>query len=357
ENVWTMLEVGGINTPKKAYIATRGNVYDITNFAKQTGHGNSRNRARPDQMMMYAGYDVNTSFPITARAACPDLVSATRDPNYLIQYPVQGASQNVDQMAAVFFKHAPQYDPRSTELSDRGFYWKYFLPAMDKFLKGGVVWDRNDLNHMYTEGTAQWLIINKEVFYMQPYIDASNYAGNNNRTYNFLDSRFEQLLQRGGFGTADITEDWMGINWDAKTRDTNYNCIKRLFFVGKVDDRKSVRCLFTNYMLVAFAALLMLVVLVKFLAAMQFGNKSRPAPPEKFVVCQVPCYTEDEESIAKTLDSLAGLEYIDKHKLMFIICDGNIVGSGNEKSTPRIVLDILGVDPEYDPPARNYLAI
>ncbi|KAJ2390460.1 hypothetical protein GGI23_005614 [Coemansia sp. RSA 2559] len=42
---------------------------------------------------------------------------------------------------------------------------------------------------------------------------------------------------------------------------------------------------------------------------------------------------------------------------MFIICDGNIVGSGNEKSTPRIVLDILGVDPEYDPPGRDYLAI
>ncbi|ORX72412.1 hypothetical protein DL89DRAFT_282476 [Linderina pennispora] len=110
-------------------------------------------------------------------------------------------------------------------------------------------------------------------------------------------------------------------------------------------------------MLVAFACLLMLVVLVKFLAALQFGNKKRPMPPSKFVICQVPCYTEDEESIAKTVESLAALEYTDKQKLIFVICDGNIVGHGNDRSTPRIVLDCLGVDPEYDPPGRDYLAI
>ncbi|CAG8767741.1 4367_t:CDS:1, partial [Acaulospora colombiana] len=32
-----------------------------------------------------------------------------------------------------------------------------------------------------------------------------------------------------------------------------------------------------------------------------------------------------------------------------MISDGNIVGSGNDRPTPRIVLDILGVDPTTDP--------
>lgn len=32
-----------------------------------------------------------------------------------------------------------------------------------------------------------------------------------------------------------------------------------------------------------------------------------------------------------------------------IICDGMIIGSGNDKATPRIVLDILGVDQDVDP--------
>ena len=63
------------------------------------------------------------------------------------------------------------------------------------------------------------------------------------------------------------------------------------------------------------------------------------------MLCQVPCYTEGEDSLRSTIDSLAGLDYDDKRKLIFIICDGNLIGSGNDRPTPDIVLDILGVDP------------
>ncbi len=70
---------------------------------------------------------------------------------------------------------------------------------------------------------------------------------------------------------------------------------------------------------------------------------------DKFVMCQVPCYTEGEDSLRRTIDSLAALNYDDKRKLLFLICDGNIIGSGNDRTTPRIVLDILGVDPKLDP--------
>jgi chitin synthase len=84
-------------------------------------------------------------------------------------------------------------------------------------------------------------------------------------------------------------------------------------------------------------------------AALQLGSKRQPELLDKFVICQVPCYTEGEESLKKTIDSLAVLNYDDKRKLIFIICDGNIIGSGNNRPTPRIVLDILGVDPKLDP--------
>jgi chitin synthase len=58
---------------------------------------------------------------------------------------------------------------------------------------------------------------------------------------------------------------------------------------------------------------------------------------------------QGEGSLAKTIDSLAALEYDDKHKLIFVIADGMIIGSGNDRPTPRIVLDILGVDPLVEP--------
>lgn len=85
------------------------------------------------------------------------------------------------------------------------------------------------------------------------------------------------------------------------------------------------------------------------LAALQLSPKRSPEMQDKFIICQIPCYTEGEDSLRRTIDSLASLLYDDKRKLLFIICDGNIIGSGNDRTTPRIVLDILGVDPKLDP--------
>ena len=44
-------------------------------------------------------------------------------------------------------------------------------------------------------------------------------------------------------------------------------------------------------------------------------------------------------------------------KLLVIICDGMIVGSGNDRPTPRIVLDILGADPNLDPEPLSFLSL
>lgn len=78
---------------------------------------------------------------------------------------------------------------------------------------------------------------------------------------------------------------------------------------------------------------------------------------DRFVICQVPCYTEGEESLKRTIDSLSVLNYDDKRKLIFLICDGNIVGTGNNQPTPRIVLDILGVDPSLNPEPLRFKSI
>ena len=71
----------------------------------------------------------------------------------------------------------------------------------------------------------------------------------------------------------------------------------------------------------------------------------------------MPCYTEGEDSLRNTLESLAALKYDDKRKLIFVICDGMIVGSGNDRPTPRIVLDILGADPLLDPEPLSFLSL
>jgi len=85
------------------------------------------------------------------------------------------------------------------------------------------------------------------------------------------------------------------------------------------------------------------------LAGLQLTPKRNSQLCDKFILCQAPCYTEIEDSLRRTIDSLSALNYDDKRKLIFVICDGLIIGSGNDKPTSRIVLDIIGVDPKLDP--------
>ncbi|KAJ7145666.1 chitin synthase-domain-containing protein [Mycena epipterygia] len=74
-------------------------------------------------------------------------------------------------------------------------------------------------------------------------------------------------------------------------------------------------------------AILMASMGMKFLAALQLGSKRNSELQDKFVPCQLPCYTEGEDSLQQTVDSLAALNYDDKCKL---ICDGDSIGSGND---------------------------
>jgi chitin synthase len=153
----------------------------------------------------------------------------------------------------------------------------------------------------------------------------------------------------------------------------NKACLANRFYYGETDFRKTARCTVQSYLLVVFSALIAATILIKckcvsatriqvlihalVLAALQLTSKRNPELLDKFIICQVPCYTEGEESLRRTIDSLAALKYDDKRKLLFLICDGNIVGSGNDRPTPRIVLDILGVDPGLDPEPLMFKSI
>lgn len=55
----------------------------------------------------------------------------------------------------------------------------------------------------------------------------------------------------------------------------------------------------------------------------------------------VTCYSEDEEGIRTTLDSVATTDYPNSHKLIVVVCDGIIKGSGNDMSTPDIMLGMM----------------
>ncbi|KAJ2239897.1 hypothetical protein GGH97_004857, partial [Coemansia sp. RSA 475] len=208
-------------------------------------------------------------------------------------------------------------------------------------------------------------IINGEVFDLTDYI-ASNGAPfvvvpdgqSNSSSFNrqFLDSNVVTMFEekRG----QDISEAWntyFGSN--SNMRNLHYQCLRGAFYVGKVDQRKSTRCYAANYLLLAGSIALVSIIFFKFLAALQLSSRREPEPGDRFVLMNVPCYTEGEDSLKSTIDSMAKTKYDDKRKLLFIVCDGMIMGSGNDRPTPRIVLDILGVDRDQDSEALSYIAL
>ncbi|AMD22063.1 HGL277Wp [Eremothecium sinecaudum] len=76
-------------------------------------------------------------------------------------------------------------------------------------------------------------------------------------------------------------------------------------------------------------------------------------------ICFVTCYSENEEGLRTTLDSLATTTYPNSHKLLMVLCDGLIKGHGNSKSTPEIALDMMEefVVPPDRVEAHSYVAV
>lgn len=211
-----------------------------------------------------------------------------------------------------------------------------------------------------------WAVWDNMVFDLSDYFYSITLS-NNNAEFEFLPSSISSIFKNrpGQDVTKDADKAFSALSADQQG--AVQQCLKNNFYYGKVDFRDAPRCHVQNYILLAFTGLLASTILAKceslplnigiffadhmppVLAALQLGSKRNPEMLDKFVICQVPCYTEGEESLRRTIDSLAALRYDDKRKLMFLICDGNIIGSGNDRTTPRIVLDILGVDPTLDP--------
>lgn len=81
--------------------------------------------------------------------------------------------------------------------------------------------------------------------------------------------------------------------------------------------------------------------------------------PLVHTLCCVTCYSEDEVGLRTTLDSIATTDYPNSHKLIIVICDGIIKGSGNDRTTPDIVLDMMDdfAVPKDEVKAHPYVAI
>ncbi|KAJ2051377.1 hypothetical protein H4S04_002016 [Coemansia sp. S16] len=355
QHVYSIGELRSHDTAKDALIAIRGEVFDVKDYS----HMNVNFDYLLDRN--YLGTDQSSLFPYQLSFVCP---FEGMDPRFTFQ------PQPELYTPTYFHDHRWWRHP-----TDRGYnYYQFRLMRMLRqgHSKGHIAVDPKDLKDEGS-GTSKnakgqnirRCIIRDQIYDLTDYIEhggvpylvsTTENSTNSVESRKFLDEAvFTMFDQNPG---KDITAMWDSYFADNPSNKARHaQCLRGAFYVGKVDMRKSARCYAANYLLLAGSVALVAIIFFKFVAALQFGTRRDPEPGANFVVCTVPCYTEGEESLKQTIDSLAILKYDDKRKLLFIVCDGMIMGSGNDRPTPRIVLDILGVNSDQEPEALSYIAL
>lgn len=81
--------------------------------------------------------------------------------------------------------------------------------------------------------------------------------------------------------------------------------------------------------------------------------------PLAHTVCLVTAYSESVEGLRTTLDSIATTDYPNSHKLIMIVCDGLVKGSGNDMTTPEIALSMMKdfVERPEDVQPHSYVSV
>ncbi|KXN70385.1 glycosyltransferase family 2 protein, partial [Conidiobolus coronatus NRRL 28638] len=331
---------------KSATAYMYGSTYDLAKLAKYShGRGKLPEGVNEDELEPLQGNDITSLFPLPLRMYCPNLDISDRD--YLNFAVDINYVERFDYSNIPFAKH--NSDPiQGARISDDP-YWFYeqTKSTLKSFRSGRVVYGQEVLQK-YRDDRVSWGAIDGRVYDLSVYVNMTEHEPKPS----WMPTEVVNLFKFGSsydIKNGEMTNYWNELKLDAETKNNVKVCLDNVFYVGDVDPSETLKCRVTDILLLVFSGIALSVTAVKFLAALQLSSKRDPQDYDKFVILQVPCYTEGEESVRRTLESLATLQYKDQNKLIFVIADGMIIGGGNDLPTPRIVLNVLGVDPKLEP--------
>jgi chitin synthase len=332
--------------PNNVFVSIRGEVMDLTTIAAM--HGRVVSIVPTKSVLQYGGKVADYLFPVQISALCNGVTGSVSP--YVVFNPVNVTDPN-----------AQYHDFRITQVDYRPDWYFENMVQMRYLARVGFLgYTKKQIQSMASSGRSVG-VYNGLIYDLTPYLTSApgrqgppnTVAPNVDTT--FMDGSVLDLFQYNA--GQDITKQLNNLNIDPNVLERQKVCLRNLFLIGKVDNRDSPQCRFSQGILLALSFMMVAVIGFKFLASINFAAERAPEDHDKFVICQVPCYTEGDASLRKTINSLAQLKYDDKRKLLVIICDGMIVGSGNDRPTPRIVLDILGADPNLDPEPLSFLSL
>ncbi|KAF5366143.1 hypothetical protein D9757_010944 [Collybiopsis confluens] len=334
----------------QVYTSIRGEVFDLGIIANQ--HQRTVGVVPTKSILKYGGTTADNIFPVQISALCNG-ISGTVSPFIALD------TTNVSDVNA-------QYHDFRVNTNDSRPDWYFESMVVMRYTArvGFLGYTKTEITNMATNGKSVG-IYNSLIYDVTSYVTSQasliappGFQAPGDTEREFMHPAVMDVFRFNNGG--DITKSLNALvpnTIDSDTLERQKICLRNLFLVGKVDNRNSPQCLFAQYILLALSLFMVSIIGFKFLASINFAAARAPEDHDKFVICQVPCYTEGDASLRRTIDSLAQMKYDDKRKLLVVICDGMIVGSGNDRPTPRIVLDILGADPNLDPEPLSFLSL
>ncbi|KAK4691763.1 chitin synthase, partial [Lecanoromycetidae sp. Uapishka_2] len=334
-------------------------VYSAAELSTNNGK-NGHSSYVATSLQKYAGVDATDLFPVQVSALCDGTTGPhSIDDEVTLDYTPSNVTGSANVISSTD-TNAKYHDFRYfTNDSRPDWFWEIQQELRAQYKKGDVGYTPKYVSQLATKKQYSIAILNDRVYDFTNYVKGGRRVQakvgekvSSSANVNFMDPLVVNLFQMKAGG--DVTKDWESLAMAPDEKARMQTCLDNLFFVGATDTRSSARCLFAQYILLAISILLVTVIGFKFFAALQFGKRNVPENLDKFVICQVPAYTEDEDSLRRAIDSAARMKYDDKRKLLVIVCDGMIIGQGNDRPTPRIVLDILGVNETVDPEPLSF---
>ena len=230
-------------------------------------------------MKQLRGLDLTDYFPPPLEWACEGLTDGDvpiYDAQRLLEVPT------ADHTSGVAYNGA-----EDTALQSSNWYPDTFLPKMKPMYKGMMVIQKSDVQKDGFDNDKQKAIYDGGVYDLSVYMSTVDYYSASSDKVEFMDTSVTDLFKQNA--GQDITKDLNNVlaGMDSTRANQHKQCLKRRYYLGEVDFRDTARCQAQNYILLSFTVFLCVVLLVKFLAALQLGSKRKPELQDKFIICQV----------------------------------------------------------------------
>ncbi|KIL86471.1 hypothetical protein FAVG1_10301 [Fusarium avenaceum] len=327
---WTRKEVATHQGDNDFWVSIHGKVYDISDFWKRQ-HSDTDIKTTTANMQPLAGFDLDDYFVPPLHMACRGLGIAET---------TQLQSNNTPLYTTAVHTSGYYATDKKSALHQDNWYWDHFSPSIKEYYKGDLVYSNDKVKKQGEEGHA-WARYGSQIYDLTNYFYTRDLYDSVAK-YQFLNDEVTKLWEDSAGKNIKSELDELLADSTNKTKHddivASWRCIQAISYKGMSD-----------FLIVC------VIIGIKFAAALRFGSKRRPSKQEKFVICQVPAYTEDEESLRRAINSLTALDYDNQRKLLCIICDGIVVGQGNDRPTSKIILDI--VDNNSDPAALPFKSI